>query len=56
VGEDNEQVAVGGHDLLRAMDLVDPESVVWMGDDGGQPARDRIDLTLRMIADLRRRL
>jgi hypothetical protein len=50
-----DQVAVGGHDLLAAMDLVAPEMVVQMSEER-RTARERIELTLRMLADLRRRL
>jgi hypothetical protein len=51
-----DQVAVGGHDLLAAMALVDPEAVVVMGEDERRPARERVELTARLLADLRRRL
>jgi hypothetical protein len=50
-----DQVAVGGHDLLAAMDLVAPETVVQMSEER-RTARERIELTIRMLADLRRRL
>jgi hypothetical protein len=51
-----DQVAVGGNDLLAAMHLLDPETVVPMGQDDLLSARDRIELTARLLADLRRRL
>jgi hypothetical protein len=51
-----DQVAVGGNDLLAAMDLVDPELPVRMDDDSVRSARERVELTVRVLADLRRRL
>jgi hypothetical protein len=50
-----DQVAVGGHDLLAAMELVAPETVVQMSEER-RTARERIELTLRILTDLRRRL
>jgi hypothetical protein len=50
-----DQLAVGGHDLLAALGLVAPETVVQMSDER-RTARERVELTLRMLADLRRRL
>ncbi len=50
-----DQVAVGGHDLLAAMDLVAPETVVQMSEER-RTARERIELTLRVLTELRRRL
>jgi hypothetical protein len=38
------------------MHLLDPETVVPMGQDDLLSARDRIELTARLLADLRRRL
>ena len=38
------------------MHLVDPQTVVPMGQDDGLPARERIELAARLLADLRRRL
>jgi hypothetical protein len=51
-----DQLAVGGNDLLAAMGLVDPDMLVVMREDDRQGARERIELTSRLLADLRRRL
>jgi hypothetical protein len=49
-----DQVAVGGHDLLAAMDLVDPDLEVWS--EYPRPAMDAVAFVLRLLDDLRRRL
>jgi hypothetical protein len=49
-----DQVAVGGHDLLAAMELVAPDTEVWF--EHPRPARDAVEHAQRLLADLRRRL
>ena len=51
-----DQVAVTGHDLLAALDLVPPDTDVY-GDvlDHG-PARHQVERAARLLADVRRRL
>jgi hypothetical protein len=49
-----DQVAVGGHDLLAALDLVDPDTEVRF--EHQRPARDAVASALRLLTDLRRRL
>lgn len=46
-----DQVAVTGHDLLAALDLVGPDTPV-----GGRPARAVVTEALRRLADVRRLL
>ena len=49
-----DQVAVGGHDLLAAMDLVPPDTEVRY--EHARPARDAVAYALQLLSDLRRRL
>jgi hypothetical protein len=49
-----DQVAVGGHDLLAAMDLVAPDTDVWF--EHQRPAREPVAFAHRLLTDLRRRL
>jgi hypothetical protein len=51
-----EQVAVTGHDLLAALDLVGPDQDVWFGVYDRRPARQGVEHALRVLADVRRRL
>lgn len=49
-----DQAAVGGHDLLAAMDLVTPDTDVWF--ERQRPAADAVVSALRLLTDVRRRL
>ena len=49
-----DQVAVGGHDLLAALEVVAPDDEVWF--EYPRPARDAVEHAQRLLADLRRRL
>ncbi len=49
-----DQVAVGGHDLLAALELVAPDTEVRF--EHPRPARDAVEHAQRLLADLRRRL
>ena len=51
-----DQVAVAGHDLLAALDLVGPDDQVWVDPDARAPARTEVERAQRLLADLRRRL
>jgi hypothetical protein len=51
-----DQVAVTGHDLLAALDLVAPDAEVWFGELDRAPAVVGVERTARLLADLRRRL
>jgi hypothetical protein len=51
-----DQVAVAGHDLLAALDLVGPDDEVWFDTYGGGPARTGVERVQRLLGDLRRRL
>jgi hypothetical protein len=51
-----DQVAVTGHDLIAALDLVAPSDQVAPGPLGWVPARDLVARAARLLADLRRRL
>jgi hypothetical protein len=51
-----DQVAVTGHDLIAALDLVAPSDQVAPGPLGWAPARDVVARVARLLADLRRRL
>jgi hypothetical protein len=51
-----DQVAVAGHDLIAALDLVGPGDDVWFTELGHGPAMGAVERSHRMLADLRRRL
>jgi hypothetical protein len=51
-----DQVAVAGHDLLAAMDLLGPDAEAWFDTYAGGPARPQVERVLRLLSDLRRRL
>jgi hypothetical protein len=51
-----EQVAVTGHDLLAALDLVGPDQDVWFGELDRSPARVGVAYAAGLLADVRRRL
>jgi hypothetical protein len=49
-------VAVTGHDLVGALELVGPEEEVWFGELDRRPARSGVEQAARLLADVRRRL
>jgi hypothetical protein len=51
-----DQVAVTGHDLLAAMELVPPGTDVYWDVLGHGPARLGVEQAARLLADVRRRL
>jgi hypothetical protein len=51
-----EQVAVTGHDLLAALDLVGPDQDVWFPELDHSPARVGVARAARLLTDVRRRL
>jgi hypothetical protein len=51
-----DQVAVTGHDLLAALELVSPDDKVWFGVHDRAPARLGVVQAARLLADVRRRL
>jgi len=51
-----DQVAVAGHDLLAALELVPPDEEVWFGVYDRAPARPGVGQVARLLADVRRRL
>jgi hypothetical protein len=51
-----DQVAVTGHDLLAAMDLVAPDAVVYPEYTHSLSAREAVERAAWLLADLRRRL
>ncbi len=51
-----DQVAVAGHDLLAALDLVDPDDEVPDDAAGARSARDVVRRAAQLLADVRRRL
>ena len=51
-----DQVAVTGHDLLAALDLVGPAVPVWTSGSERQPAEHAVRAAWRVLRDVRRRL
>jgi hypothetical protein len=51
-----DQVAVTGHDLLAALELVGPEDQAWFGELDHGPARLGVARAARLLADVRVRL
>ena len=51
-----DQVAVAGHDLLAALDLLGPDDPAWFGAHDRRPARDGVQQAAGALAELRRRL
>jgi hypothetical protein len=51
-----DQVAVAGHDLLAALDLVGPGDEVQLDGRQRRPARDVVAYAQQLLTDLRRRL
>jgi hypothetical protein len=51
-----EQVAVTGHDLLAALELVPPDTDVYWDVLEHGPARHQVEQAARLLADVRRRL
>jgi hypothetical protein len=51
-----DQVAVTGHDLLAALELVPPDTDVYLDVLDHGPARHQVERAARLLADVRRRL
>ena len=51
-----DQVAVTGHDLLAALELVPPDTDVYWDVLEHGPARHQVEQAARLLADVRRRL
>jgi hypothetical protein len=51
-----DQVAVTGHDLLAAIDVVTPATEVWLDVSDGVPARGAVERAVRVLTDVRRRI
>ncbi|MEO7981391.1 MAG: hypothetical protein ABI807_10945 [Sporichthyaceae bacterium] len=51
-----DQVAVAGHDLQAALDLVGPDDPAWFGPYDRRPARGGVQPAVRVLADVRRQL
>jgi len=51
-----DQVAVTGHDLLAAVELVPPDTDVYWDVLEHGPARHQVEQAARLLADVRRRL